>query len=219
MSVIVEFRVPDEEFLLGQVLADPPGMHVELERLVPTGDAVIPYLWVQGEDYAAFEQRVARSEAIGSFDALDHVDGWVLYRTEWADDPFSLLGIISESCGAILEAKGTGGWVFRVRFLNHDAVSTFYNYCTEQDISIHIERSYTLTEKTEFGHQFDLSQEQREALVLAIRKGYFETPRQTSLADLAGDLGISEQAVSNRIRRGNRKVLEEALLSTAANLD
>lgn len=219
MSVIVEFTVPDVEFLLGQALADPSGMRIELERLVPTGDAVIPYLWVRGEDYETFEQRVSENPAIGSFEALDRANDWVLYRTEWADDPFSLLAIINESDGAILEGQGNDGWAFRVRFPNQDTLSTFYNYCMEEDINIHIERSYTLTEKTEFGHQFGLSQEQREALVLALQNGYFDTPSQTSLGELADKLDISEQAVSDRIRRGNEKVLNKALLSSATNFD
>ncbi|WP_232702813.1 helix-turn-helix domain-containing protein [Halobacterium wangiae] len=220
MSVIVEFTIPDEEFLLGEVLAEPAGqagLRIELERLVPTGDAVIPFLWVHGENYEAFEKHINENPVIGRFDALDRADDWVLYRVEWADEPFSLLEIITQSGGAILEGFGNNGWAFRVRFRDHDALSTFYNLCTGQDIDIHIERSYTLTEKTKFGHRFDLTQDQREALVLALQEGYFQTPRGTSLADLADKLGISEQAVSNRIRRGNEKVLKQALLSSAAD--
>jgi len=219
MSVIVEFTVRGEEFLLGQALAEPPGMRIELERLVPTGDGVIPFLWVRGGDHEAFERAIGENDAIGVCHALDHVDDWVLYRLEWADGPTGLLRGISESGGVILEGHGNSGWTFRLRFANHDALSTFYNYCMDQDIDIHITRSYTLTEKTEFGHEFDLSQEQREALVLALRSGYFDTPRQTSLDALAERLGISEQAVSNRLRRGNKKVLDEALLATASSVD
>jgi hypothetical protein len=217
MSVIVELSIPDEEFLLGRVLADPPGMRIELERIVPTVDAVIPFLWVRGEDHESFERRVGERDAIGSFQALDRPGEWVLYRTEWADEPFSLLAIINESRGVILEGIGNDGWTFRLRFPNHDALSTFYNHCMEQDINIHIDRSYTLTEKTEFGHQFGLSRQQREALILAFRTGYFDSPSQTSLAAIAEKFDISEQAVSDRIRRGNRKILREALFPSGTD--
>jgi len=219
MSVIVEFSIPDEEFLLGAVLAPPPPMTIELERLVPTGSSIIPFLWVRGEDFESFEGRVSAHEAIGAFEALDRLEDWVLYRTQWAGDPFSLLHSIEESDGAILEAEGNDGWSFRLRFPNHDALSTFYNLCTHNDIAIHIDRSYTLTEKNDFGRQLGLSQEQRAALVLALRTGYFETPRRGSLETLAEELDISEQAVSDRIRRGNRTILESVLLSSAASLE
>jgi predicted DNA binding protein len=49
--------------------------------------------------------------------------------------------------------------------------------------------------------------------VLALRRGYFATPSEVELADLADDLGISRQAVSNRIRRANEKILHKVLLS------
>ncbi|AHG04409.1 bacterio-opsin activator [Halobacterium sp. DL1] len=219
MSVIVEFTIPATEFLLGEVLADPPGMRIELERLVPTSDAVMPFLWVRGADHATFEQRVRENPAIGTVDALDRADDWVLYRVEWADEPFSLLEIINTSGGVILEGNGDSEWQFRLRFPHHDALSTFYNFCTEENITLHIERSYTLTEKTPTGHRFDLTQPEREALVLALHQGYFESPRQSSLADLAAELGVSEQAVSNRLRRGNEKILEQTLQSSAADFE
>jgi len=72
-------------------------MRIELERLVPTSDAVMPFLWVRGADHATFEQRVRENPAIGTVDALDRADDWVLYRVEWADEPFSLLEIINTS--------------------------------------------------------------------------------------------------------------------------
>ena len=71
-----------------------------------------------------------------------------------------------------------------------------------------------MSETTEHGHRFDLSQEQCEALMLALRKGYFETPSEASLDDLADELGITRQVLSDRIRRANQKVLTEVLLSS-----
>ncbi|MFP4695916.1 helix-turn-helix domain-containing protein [Thiohalospira sp.] len=68
------------------------------------------------------------------------------------------------------------------------------------------------------GHRFGLSQEQREALLLGLRRGYFDTPSDATLAEIADELGISQQATSDRIRRGTKRVLAEALLSRAADL-
>ncbi|MDG5776545.1 helix-turn-helix domain-containing protein, partial [Haloarculaceae archaeon H-GB1-1] len=89
----------------------------------------------------------------------------------------------------------------------------------DQNIAIHIIRTYTLTERTESVKQFGLSNEQREALILALREGYFDTPSQVSLSELAAELGITQQAMSNRIRRGNKQVLKEILLTSATDLE
>lgn len=52
--------------------------------------------------------------------------------------------------------------------------------------------------------------------MLALKRGYFETPRRVSLSDLADELDVSKQAVSQRVRRATEQVLQEAVLSAAA---
>jgi hypothetical protein len=43
---------------------------------------------------------------------------------------------------------------------------------------------------------------QREAIRVAADRGYFKVPREVSLKEIAEQLGVSEQAVSQRLRRG-----------------
>jgi hypothetical protein len=212
MTVIVEFTVDEDDFLLGRVLTDAPDIHIELERIIPAGEYVVPFFWVRGTDLDRFEQQVSTHEMVSQIVALDRLDDWTLYRIEWDDPADSLLEGIDTIGGVILEATRDDGWQFRLRFPNHNALSQFYNYCMEQDISIHIERSFTLTEKSDVGRQFDLSQPQREALIAALQGGYFDTPSQVSLEELADEFGISKQALSNRIRRGTKEVLQLTLL-------
>lgn len=219
MSVILEFTIDSEEFQLGEVLSGVPhGMHLEIERLVPTGDLVTPYVWATGDDHEAFERTVRDHRSVKDLLVLDKVGDSGLYRIEWAEAPTDLIEGIAEADAVVLEATGTDRWVFRLRFLDHDKLSRFHNYVIEHDTNIHIERTYTLTEETERGHRFDLSEEQREALVLALRRGYFESPSGVSLDALAAELDISPQAVSKRIRRGNRQILRKALLSSLSDL-
>lgn len=216
MSVIVEFTCTDGVFPFGRMFTDSPGMTVELEAIVPTETAIVPYLWVNGDQYETFETRVRQNEYVAEFVALDRLEDVVLYRIDWMRPSGDLLEGIEVTEGVVLEASRNEGWTFRLRFSTHDNVSQFYNYCTRNNVTIDISRSFTLTEKTEFGYQFDLSQEQREALLLGLQHGYFDTPSQTTLEELAAELDISSQALSNRIRRGTKQVLGEALLSTTA---
>ncbi|WP_254530074.1 helix-turn-helix domain-containing protein [Natrinema gelatinilyticum] len=218
MSVILEFTVEEEEFTLGQVLGGPPQMHIELERIVPTGTSVMPFLWVSGDEFETFEQKVTAHEFVDKIIALDNIADSTLYRVKWHGRHNDLIRGITEADGTILEGHADEKWHFRLRFPDHDALSRFYNFCTDNDITIHIVRTYTETDRTQSVKQFGLSQEQREALILGLRRGYFDTPSQVSLTDLADELDISQQAVSNRIRRGTRQVLSEALLSRAPGL-
>jgi predicted DNA binding protein len=46
-----------------------------------------------------------------------------------------------------------------------------------------------------------LTTAQREALTLAIREDYYSIPRETSSQNLADQLDISDQALTERLRR------------------
>jgi predicted DNA binding protein len=215
MSVILEFSIGSEDFELGQVLSGPADMSLELERLVPTGAMVVPFVWATGDDRATFEEHVRNHARVKEFITLDKVGDSGLYRIEWKEEPMDLIEAIARSDAVILEARGDRTWTFRLRFPTHEHLTRFHNAVIEQEIPLHIDRTYTLTEVTEHGHRFGLSGEQREALVLALQRGYFETPSEVGLDDLAEELGITRQAVSNRIRRGNEAVLRHTLLTSA----
>jgi predicted DNA binding protein len=217
MSIILEFSIPSEEFHLGRAVSGTGDVHVELERLVPTGERLMPYLWVTGNEVRTFEKTVRSHPSVRALKLLDTVDDSRLYRIEWGELPETLIAGIDASDAAILQAGGGARWTFRLRFSDHERLSTFHNHVIEHGLPVHIERTYTLTESTEHGHQFDLSQEQRDALVMALRRGYFETPSEASLEELATEFGISQQALSNRIRRGTKQVLTEALLSSTGS--
>ncbi|GAA0530860.1 helix-turn-helix domain-containing protein [Halorubrum ejinorense] len=213
MSVILEFSIPATEFQLGEVLSG-SSMQIELERIVPTGDMIMPFVWVTGDDHDTFADMVRSQSNVQELLPLDRIGESGLYRIEWEEPPMDLIEGIAQADGVVLEARGLEDWTFRLRFPDHSNLSTFHNYVIENDIPLHIDRTYTLTEATGVGRRFDLSQEQREALLLALGNGYFETPSEISLDELADELDISRQALSNRIRRGNLKILREVLLST-----
>jgi predicted DNA binding protein len=52
---------------------------------------------------------------------------------------------------------------------------------------------------------------ERETLKTAVQEGYFESPRKTTLGGLADEFDVSKPAVSNNLRRGQRKILQTAV--------
>lgn len=219
MSVLLEFAVGAEQFKLGQVLSGEDEMDFELERIVPTGGSIMPFVWVATDDpdetLPRFEEQIRDSDLVLELVALDWVQDGALYRIEWKKHTEGLIQALSETEATVLEAYGDETWTFRVRFADHDHLTDFHNYLTDHDIAIRIVRTYTFTGESARRRDFGLSPEQREALVLALQRGYFATPSEVSLAELAEELDITKQAVSNRIRRGNEKVLRPLLLSSA----
>jgi len=213
MSVLLEFTIPAHAFHLGEVLSGHPEMHLELERIVPTGNMVMPFVWATGTDHEAFKRKVRDHPDVEELLVLDIIGDNALYRIKWADGTHDLIKGVSDTDATVMQASGNSDWTFRLRFPDHDKLSQFHSYVLDRDIPIHIERTYTLSETTERGHRFNLTVEQREALVLALNRGYFETPSAVSLDELAHELDISRQALSTRIRRGNEKILNGELIS------
>ena len=57
-----------------------------------------------------------------------------------------------------------------------------------------------------------LTDRQRECLTVALRRGYFEVPRDCTLAEVADTLGVDKSTASETIRRGTARVLKQHLL-------
>jgi predicted DNA binding protein len=74
-----------------------------------------------------------------------------------------------------------------------------------------LDRVYTSTDKAAPA-DFELTDSQRTALFHAVRGGYFEVPRRTTLRQIGDELGITGQAVSENLRRGANNVFKQVLL-------
>ncbi|MDX1748528.1 MAG: helix-turn-helix domain-containing protein [Halobacteriales archaeon] len=215
MSVVADFTISGDTFQLGRLLTFEDGVSIELERLVPTGNEVMPYFWVAmpDSDFEAFERMVRADPLVSRLNVLDRVGDETLYAIEWKRVPESLIQGIVQTGGAILEGRGAEGhWRFMIRFPDHKCLTEFNEFLTEHDIDIQVDRIYTQTDEHRREYAFDLTDEQREAIVSAVRRGYFEVPRGVTLSDLAEDLGITRQAASERVRRGANAVLSGVLL-------
>lgn len=213
MSAILEFTLPATELALGEALVGNPGVSLELERIVPTGQGVVPFVWVTDGDYDAFAESVRAGPEVEAFVELDRVADGRLYRLNLGGTSTELFRGMTDTDAAILEASGGDVWRFRVRFPDRERLSQFDAFCAEHGIPIHVQRVSTLRGRAESEGQFGLSPKERAGLVLALERGYFATPRQVDLTGLAIEFDISRQALSDRIRRANEKVLQ-ATLST-----
>lgn len=211
MSIVAEFTVAADEFLLGELVSEFPYLTVEIERVVPSENRVMPYVWVHGGDLKPFERALADSPNVDSVTVLDEFDDGALYKISWEEAAEELISGIARLDATILEARGDDAWEFRIRFENHSGLAQFHRFCREHGITYQLDRVYSLADAPEYNRSPGLTPAQREALVMAVERGYFRVPREVTFAELATDLDISEQAVSERVRRGADAVLRTAL--------
>lgn len=212
MVVLTDVTTPSTQFELGRATAGFDHLDVELDRVVPLDEDLIPYIWVRGEvESDEFERAVTSTDAVDNCQRLEKVGSRTLFRLEWASETGELLPQLIENNVTVLEGHGSDPWFFRLRFPDRNTLTTFYDTCQSAGMDIDIDRVYTLSEAVREDATPELTDEQYEILSLAFREGYYEVPRDATLGDLASALEISKQAASERLRRGMRTVLDRSL--------
>ena len=212
MSVIAEFTADGSAFAVGRALAVTGGTTVDLERVVPVEDGLFPYCRVHGEsDPAVFVDALAASPAVESVTHLPDGDDGDRFRVAWGaaavDD---LVETLVEHDGQVRSASARNGhWRLRLRFPTTALLADFQRTLTAADVQLDVGRVYTTDETS--NPNFGLTATQFDALVTAVETGYFRVPREISTVDLGVLLGISDQAVSERIRRGVETLTRNAL--------
>lgn len=211
MSVIADFSIPANEFALGHLLEVRPGVKIRLESMIPTGESVIPYFWVEEPDIDAVEEALSNSRLVEDVKVVDNVGDEALFRVTWSEEVNGVIDTIIKTHSVILGGTGHGDhWTFEVRFPEYDELSEFYRSVVDKDIPIEVNGIHNPVEHSGPART-KLTEEQRDALMLAFESGYFEIPREITLVELADRLDISDSAVSQRIRRGLRKLLSTGL--------
>jgi len=213
MATVMEFTSPAEEFPLGSVFEDLPGVTVELERLIPHETLIIPYFWVRGVETEDIEASFEPHAGVTDIQVIDSVEDEYLMRAEWKSEYFGVLSALARANVVVLTGIGTKeGWRFEVRGESQESIAEFREYCQENDIPIAITAVHAMLPIQ--GEGYELTETQREALVLAYERGYFDTPRETSLEEIADELGITQQSLSSRLRRGHRRLIKATLRSS-----
>ncbi|MFD1589194.1 helix-turn-helix domain-containing protein [Halorientalis brevis] len=212
MAVIAHLRIPASSFELGRILELEVGGTIELENMVPLGEKAVPFFSVSDEVRESFEENVENHPSVDRIIEMTRHDGERLYSLDWnvARDVF-FQGII-ELEGQLLSATGTTDtWEFEIRFPTHETLSGFQEYCSNAHVPLEVGRVYNPV-RPGTGMWYGVTKAQRETLIRAVHGGYYSIPRRMSTQDLADDLDISDQAVTERLRRAIETLTENTLI-------
>jgi predicted DNA binding protein len=212
---IVELRFPASQTPFAEAVEREPSLEVEIERVVLS--AGLP-LRVRGTSRRAVEAAFDATPRIEGYDLISDEEGEWLYSIRPEGGRLPPISWVVEAGGAVLAATLSGSnWSLRLRFTDHADVERAVETLRENGIEIDIRsiRSVSEGDLPAMG----LTAEQYEALELAVRYGYFEVPRRTSLEELSGHLDISHQSLSERLRRAQKGVLNTSLTRSDASFE
>ena len=208
---VVEFRVDSP--ILQDALAHAPKTVVIHEELYQTSDGITYLFWAEDSDLAAFEEGLAADPTVTNISQLAETPTRRMYRATLTDYGESVATFPSWSELDISHLRSTAshnGWEVRMRMADRDTLHQYCEVCEENDLPFHLMSIYEETEATSKA-EAQLTTVQREALTTARERGYFEIPRQASLADVGDHLEISPQALSERLRRGTATLIDTVL--------
>ena len=214
MTIEASFTIDRSEFPLNTVFDQLPDATIELDRVVPTSEAVIPYFWVHADDTATLTTDVSDDRGVDQVKVIDAVEGQLFVRIDWNLGHESVLtAVVNTDVNLISGIGDAKQWTFEIRADNQQEISDFQAYCKKYDIPIELTQLHALS-SFKSDREYDLTEGQRTALVLAYSRGYFDSPRDATQADLADELEISRQAVSSRLQRGVRRLVASTLITS-----
>ena len=212
MSVIVALEIAAREFELGRVLTTGQTGRVEMETVVPAADRAVPLFWAYDGDAEGFESAVGDHPSVDNITMVDSFDTRALYAIDWDATSDHFLSAVADNSGAILTATSAADrWLFELRFRSHDDLGAFQSALEDAHVPIDVIRVYNPT-TPDAGPWYGLTTAQREALVLAVESGYYDIPRTCTTVEVAEELGISDQAVTERLRRAIVNLVENSLV-------
>ena len=214
MSVIAHLRVSADSFELGRILNVSAGSSVVLENLVPLGEQAVPFFTIHGTDESnAFRAAVQDHPSVTDIQQVSSHNDRTLFALDWDVSEDRLFRGVHETGAHLLGATGgPNAWEFELRFQSHEALSEFKTYCSDADIGLEVGRIYNPT-RPESGPFYGLTQRQRDTLIRAVQGGYYSLPRELSTKDLADEFGISDQAVTERLRRAIVALVDNSLVA------
>lgn len=208
-------RVPARTFAFGDAIFG--DVTAEFGRLVPFLGHFLPFLWVRGEPEPVrrFERRARNDEAVESLTPLETGSAPRLYRVTWSASRPPLVEALDGAEVVVRRIESHDDeWCVHLLGLEPRSLAVFGERCADRGVPLTIDRLSPAC-SPEGAPTFGLTPTQAEALRVALNQGYFDVPRGATLDELGDELGITRQAVSLRLRRGTRRLVEAAFPTPA----
>ncbi|HZD42474.1 MAG TPA: helix-turn-helix domain-containing protein, partial [Methanomicrobiales archaeon] len=179
---------------------------------VPMQENIIPLFWVDSESEPEVEETLREDPLVEELVVLTRTPDRILYSVNWSPEIDALVRAVVDLGVDILTGEGTANfWEFRLQFQNREQLSRFRRTCQDDDIPIELLRVYNPVMPPEEG---PLTAEQKDALATAFENGYWSVPREVTQTELADLVGVSDNSMSQRLRRGVKIAVAELLYGT-----
>lgn len=227
MTTVVELEIPADRLGLARTFDRVSAFEFRIGGMI--GGAP-PLVWTGGPDRTTVRQAL---EADPSIDVIASVaddgdaavdetgagptDQW-LFRLEFGDGVKLFEQLVTENDGAILSARGDDHrWILKLLFHDRESVSACHDLLEQYEFGADVRRISGVNDLATA--RTPLTETQYETICKAHEQGYFDVPREITLKELAAELGISHQALSERLRRSHAALVSAELSERSAPME
>jgi predicted DNA binding protein len=211
--IVAEIEVDSP--LLREALARAPAMALSHEEQYLASESINYLFWARSGDFVAFEEGLAADRTVTNVTRLAETSDGRLYRVTFTEygERFATFPVWSELDVSVVDSTGTHeGWEIRLRLPDREGLRRFRDACEERGVGFQLGAIYDETGQT-VPAEARLTDAQREALTTSCARGYYDIPRRTTMAEVASELELSSQALSERLRRGTKSLVQHRFSS------
>ncbi|WP_226481483.1 helix-turn-helix domain-containing protein [Natrinema amylolyticum] len=210
MGFIAAVHLVHDELPLAPTIARCSDVTLRYEYGTTTGERRLQFVSAFGDERAALEDAMAADPTVSDPTRVATFENRAVYRVAVDSD----LEIVPDRCVeyglfVFTVTSDDGGWIARIHLPDRDALSAFRAHCRDRGISFRVTQLYDSSATDD--RTYSLTERQHEILMMAYYAGYFEVPRRVTQDDLADRLGISDSAVSQRLRRAVSELIAATL--------
>ncbi|MWG36792.1 helix-turn-helix domain-containing protein [Halomarina oriensis] len=202
---VAELRLRAAAFALAQTFDRRPTLNVRVEQ-VAASRPTRPFtsVWLSDTDVDAALDALADDPSVGVEAVVTRRQGSALCELAFPRRVSVVVDVVTSRAGTVLSATATGGaWSLRIRYPTREALSETVTALDRFGVDPTLSR-VGCRSGSPVG---DLTEKQRQTVATAFERGYFEIPRKVSLTELAADLDVTHQALSERLRRAEQALL------------
>ncbi|MFC7154587.1 helix-turn-helix domain-containing protein [Halomarina halobia] len=219
MSTLVTGSLSADSFALAETFDAVPDLAFECERMAAAEGAPASLLWMRTARHPRLASALRNDPDVEETVVVVGRSARRLYRVWWRPDVTAKLDRLLRNDAILLKAWGNAAeWTFRLLYPSRDACSNAHEHNREYDLDYDVKRIQD-GEEIQTLPSRGLTDAQLEALLIATRAGYFEVPRTANLEEVAAELGISHQALSERLRRAQETLVRETFFTDDAESD
>ena len=211
METVVVATVPTGEFVLEESIEQVSDVEFEfLQSAIRSSTCTMPFLWASTSEPEKLDAVLRKDSSIERARRLSTDEGRVLYSVDWTAHAASLIDGFAETDGLVLDVHGAPAyWKFQILFPDRETASEAFQTWCDDGMGPSLSRIGDLScrESSKGG----LSATQHSTITQAFETDYYNVPRGTTLEELATGFDVSHQAVSERLRRGHSRLVEQML--------